>query len=57
MLGRETLIGVATGGDQQFAVLADPDAPVRPGTRVEFGLEPGRVHLFDASTQQALGIV
>ena len=57
MLGRETLIGVAAGGDQRFAVLADPDAPVRPGTRVRFGLEPGRVHLFDASTQQALGIV
>jgi ABC-type sugar transport system ATPase subunit len=57
MLGRETLIGVATGGDLRFAVLADPDVTVKPGTAVRFGLEPGRLHLFDASTSQALGIV
>jgi ABC-type sugar transport system ATPase subunit len=57
MLGRETLIGVATGGEQQFAVLADPDVAVKPGAQVRFGLEPGRLHLFDASTEQALGIV
>jgi multiple sugar transport system ATP-binding protein len=57
MLGRETLISVDTGGDQRFAVLADPDAAVKPGGQVRFGLEPGRLHLFDASTRQALGIV
>jgi ABC-type sugar transport system ATPase subunit len=57
MLGRETLIGVDTGGDQRFAVLADPDTAVKPGGQVRFGLEPGRLHLFDASTRQALGTV
>ena len=57
MLGRETLIGVAAGGEEQFSVLADPDVPVKPGAQIRFGLEPGRLHLFDASTRQALGIV
>jgi hypothetical protein len=31
--------------------------PVRAGKQVRFGLEPGRLHLFDVTTQQALGIV
>jgi ABC-type sugar transport system ATPase subunit len=57
MLGRETLIGVTTGGDRQFTVLAAADTPVRAGKQVRFGLEPGRLHLFDVTTQQALGIV
>src|SRR5215813_4130114 len=55
MLGREALIGVATEGDQRFCVLASPDCPVRAGEQVRFGLEPGRLYLFDAITQQALG--
>jgi ABC-type sugar transport system ATPase subunit len=55
MLGRETLIGVATGSDQRFALLASPDTPVKAGEQVRFGVEPGRLYLFDASTQQALG--
>ena len=57
MLGRETLIGVTTGGDQRFTMLADADTPVRAGEQVRFGLEPGRLYLFDAMTQQALGMV
>jgi ABC-type sugar transport system ATPase subunit len=57
MLGRETLIGVATGADQQFTVLADPDTPVRAGAQVRFGVEPGRLHLFDATTKRALAVV
>lgn len=57
MLGRETLIGVTAGGDQRFTVLAGPDTPVRAGERLRFGLEPGRLHLFDAITQQTLGTV
>jgi ABC-type sugar transport system ATPase subunit len=57
LLGRETLVGVGTAGDLHFTVLAEPDARAKPGERVRFGLEPGRLHLFDASTQQALGLV
>jgi ABC-type sugar transport system ATPase subunit len=54
MLGRETLIGVVTSGDMRFTVRADADAPVKPGDRMAFGLEPARVHLFDPETQRAL---
>lgn len=54
-LGRETLIGVVTAGDHRFTVLAGPDAPVQPGNRVRFGLEPGRLYLFHPETQRAIG--
>jgi ABC-type sugar transport system ATPase subunit len=57
MLGRETLIGVATEGDQHFTVHAEADASVSPGERVRFGLEPGKLYLFDVETQEALGTV
>jgi len=57
MLGREMLIGVATGSDQRFSLLASPDAPVKAGEQVRFGLERGRLYLFDATTQRALGAV
>jgi hypothetical protein len=57
MLGRETLIGVGTAGELRFTVLAGPDASVRPGEQVRFGLEPGHLHLFDVETTNALSIV
>jgi ABC-type sugar transport system ATPase subunit len=57
MLGREMLIGVATGRDQRFSLLASPDAPVKAGDQIRLGLERGRLYLFDATTQRALGAV
>jgi ABC-type sugar transport system ATPase subunit len=57
MLGRETLIGIVTGGEQRFTVLADADSAVKPGEPVRFGLEPRRLYLFDVATEQAIGIV
>jgi ABC-type sugar transport system ATPase subunit len=57
MLGRETFIGVQTGGDAQFTVHAEPDTTVRQGETVRFGLEPGRLYLFDPQTQQAIARV
>jgi ABC-type sugar transport system ATPase subunit len=57
MLGRETLIGVVAADDLRFTVHAEADSPVRPGDRVEFGLESRHVHLFDPSTERALPIV
>jgi ABC-type sugar transport system ATPase subunit len=57
MLGRETLIGIVTGTDQRFTVLAPADTPVKPGEPVRFGMEPGRLYLFDAATRRALAVV
>jgi ABC-type sugar transport system ATPase subunit len=57
LLGRETLVGVATEGDQRLSFLGDADITVKPGDAVEFGLEPGRLHLFDVETERALAIV
>ena len=57
MLGRETFIGVVTPGDARFTVHAEPDAAVRQGAQVRFGLERGRLYLFDAQTQRAIARV
>jgi ABC-type sugar transport system ATPase subunit len=54
MLGRETLIGVTAATDASFTVQAAPDAVIRLGETVEFGLEPGRLYLFDAEGKEAL---
>ena len=56
MLGRETLIGVETGGEQ-FTVLADADSRVVPGDAVRFGVEARKLFLFDPSTSKAIAIV
>jgi ABC-type sugar transport system ATPase subunit len=56
MLGREALLGVTVGEDR-FTVFADADGPVRIGDRVAFGVEPGRLYLFDPASEAALGTV
>ena len=57
MLGRETFIGVETFGEAHFTVHAEPDAAVRIGESVRFGLERGRLYLFDPQTQRAIARV
>jgi ABC-type sugar transport system ATPase subunit len=57
LLGRETLVGVATEGDLHMTFLAGADVTMKPGDAVRFGLEPGRLHLFDVRTERALAIV
>jgi ABC-type sugar transport system ATPase subunit len=57
MLGREALVGTETGEDQRFTVFTDADEPMHLGDRVAFGVEPGRLYLFDPATQRALGTV
>jgi multiple sugar transport system ATP-binding protein len=54
MLGRETFIGIETAGAAHITVRAEPDVAVRPGERVPFGFEPGRLHLFDPTTERAI---
>jgi ABC-type sugar transport system ATPase subunit len=57
MLGREALVGVTAGKDQRFTVFADADARTTIGDRFPFGVERGRLYLFDPSTERALGVV
>jgi len=57
MLGREAFIGVTAAGETSFTVHAEPDTPIRPGEPVWFGLDRGRVYLFDLTTEQALAVV
>jgi ABC-type sugar transport system ATPase subunit len=55
MLGRETLIGVGLADDTRLVVQADADASVNLGDSIAFGIEPGRMYVFDAETEEALG--
>ena len=58
MLGRETLIGVDTGGGEHFTVLwRTPTRRSPRATRCGFGVQPGRVYLFDPATTDSLAIV
>jgi ABC-type sugar transport system ATPase subunit len=57
MLGREALLGVRVGDDQRFTVFADADAQTSIGDRLSFGVERGRLYLFDPETENALGVV
>jgi ABC-type sugar transport system ATPase subunit len=57
MLGREALLGLSVGDDQRFTVFTDADAHTQIGDRLPFGVERGRLYLFDPSTEHALGVV
>jgi multiple sugar transport system ATP-binding protein len=57
MLGREALLGVRVGDDQRFTVFADADAQTAIGDLLSFGIERGRLYLFDPTDEHALGVV
>jgi ABC-type sugar transport system ATPase subunit len=53
-LGRETFVGVETGGGR-VVVHHDGRAALLPGDRIEFGLLPTTLRYFDAASGQAIG--
>jgi ABC-type sugar transport system ATPase subunit len=55
MLGREALLGVSTDDETRFTVFVDAESPARLGDPVRFGIEPGRIYLFDPHTTQTIG--
>ena len=57
MLGRETFIGMDTEGAARFTVLGGPDVAIRPDERVPFGLERGRLYLFNPETKLTIARV
>jgi multiple sugar transport system ATP-binding protein len=57
MLGREALLGVQVGDGQRFTVFADADARTAIGDLLSFGIERGRLYLFDPTDEHALGVV
>jgi multiple sugar transport system ATP-binding protein len=56
MLGREALLGIEIG-EARFSVFAEADVSASMGDRVRFGIDPGRLYLFDPATTGALGAV
>jgi ABC-type sugar transport system ATPase subunit len=53
-LGRETFLGVRAAGELQFVVRLDGTGHHQLGESVSFGIEPGRLHLFEPDTQASL---
>jgi ABC-type sugar transport system ATPase subunit len=55
MLGRESLVGVEVAEDARLVIGTEPDGDIPVGDRITFGIEPGRIYLFDPETELALG--
>jgi ABC-type sugar transport system ATPase subunit len=53
--GRETFVGVRAASDLEFVVRFDGASDSEIGESIEFGIEPERVHLFDAESGAAVG--
>ena len=53
-LGRETFVGVRVADDLRLIVRADGAADHRLGEDMRFGIERGRLHLFDPASQSAI---
>jgi len=52
-LGSDTLIHFALGSSNLTARVA-PEMRPSPGETLSIGVDPSRVHLFDAATERAL---
>ena len=53
-LGRETFVGVRAADDLRLIVRADGASDHRLGEDMRFGIERGRLHLFDPGSQSAI---
>ena len=47
-------MGVRAAGDLSFVVMLDGTGDHRPGEAISFGIERGRLHLFDPSSEAAI---
>jgi multiple sugar transport system ATP-binding protein len=52
-LGSDTLIHFAVG-DSTLTARVAPEMRPRPGETLSIGVDPSRIHLFDAATERAL---
>jgi ABC-type sugar transport system ATPase subunit len=53
-LGRESLVGVRAG-EARYILAAEGRIHTQIGVTVQFGLQPGRLYLFDPESTRALG--
>jgi len=54
-LGRETFVGVVAANDTRFLICVEGDVRIGLGETVQFGLQPGQLHLFHPENEKALG--
>jgi ABC-type sugar transport system ATPase subunit len=57
MLGRESFVGVRAGDRARFVVLVVARTGMRPGDTMRFGVERGRIYVFDAASEDALAVL
>ena len=53
LLGSDTLVHFQLGGDVLTARMP-PDVRTHAGEEIRIGVDPSKVHLFDAATQRAI---
>jgi ABC-type sugar transport system ATPase subunit len=53
-LGRETFIGLSVAAGASFVVQAEGHIRAEVGELLRFGIRPGRLHVFDARSEEAL---
>jgi ABC-type sugar transport system ATPase subunit len=53
-LGRETFVGVVVSNDLRFVLELEGTNTLKLGERVQFGLKPGQLHVFDRSTRVSI---
>jgi len=53
-LGSETLVHLRAPGGELIVARIDPSAHVRTGDRLDLVVDPSRIYVFDATTEQAL---
>jgi multiple sugar transport system ATP-binding protein len=55
LMGSEITLHL-TAGEQQFQARVDPRTEARPGQRIEIAFDVDRLHMFDAETEEAIGM-
>ena len=55
LMGSEIILHL-TAGDKQFQARADPRTEARPGQKIEIAFDVDRLHMFDAETEEAIGM-
>jgi len=52
-IGHESIV-YATAGTEKFVAIFEPHEAPRTGDSISFGVDPAKIHLFDATTETAL---
>ena len=55
LMGSEIILHLVAG-ERQFQARVDPRTAARPGQKIEIAFDVDRLHMFDAETEEAIGM-